>query len=195
MEKSQKSLGWDYKISPNRAKAKNKNWKQSLVPRHRKAWRHTQETRLAGPPSCPHFAHTHTTMVLSPPPGQPRPQKAQQQVRKFFLKEAKTQKEEIPGTESQPSAPLVIHSSTHPDPQIRWGSKTAAAAATLASLLVQQCLGGASAPFAEAAAPRLSPLRIRPSSSRHCFCPEQIDTASARTGTKKGGPSPGMRRF
>lgn len=150
----------------------------------------------------PHlFTFAHNMVVGQPwychhPLANPGPSRLNSECLSFFLKEAKIQEEKMRGTESQPSAPdSLIHSSTHPDPQIRWGSKTAAAAAKVASLPVQQCLGGASAPFAEAAAPRLSPLRIRPSSSRHCFCPEQTDTASARIGTKKGGPNPRMRSF
>lgn len=73
---------------------------------------------------------------------------------------------------SNPSIPLL---------QIIWGSKTAAA-----SFPMEQCLGGASSPFTRAAAPRLSPLRTRPSSSRHCFL-HRPDTAPARTGMKRRG--------
>ena len=53
MEKSQKSLGCDYKIPQNRSKAKNKigRSKQHFVPRRRKTLEHTQETRLAVPQS------------------------------------------------------------------------------------------------------------------------------------------------
>lgn len=90
---------------------------------------------------------------------------------------------------NQPTVPdLLIHSPTHPSPslKIRWGSKTAAAA-LVASLPTEQCLGGASTPFTGAAAPSLSPLRTRPSSSRHCFLP-RTDTAPARTRMRKRRP-------
>lgn len=69
-------------------------------------------------------------------------------------------------------------------PVIGWGSRTGAAAVTLVPLPVEQGQGGASPRCTQAAAPRLSPLRTRPSSSRHCLCPEQTDAAPASTGMR-----------
>lgn len=83
---------------------------------------------------------------------------------------------------------LLIHSPIHPPPpppQIRRGSTTAAAV-LVAYLPMEQCLGGASTLFAGAAAPRLSPLRTRPSSSRHCFLPEQTPPPQGSERAKGG---------
>lgn len=91
--------------------------------------------------------------------------------------------------ESQPTDPdLLIHSPTHPlPPHIRLGgSKTAATARSFPSL-GEQCLGGATSPSTRAAAPRSSPRRTRPSSSRHCFLP-RTDPAPARTGIRRRRP-------
>lgn len=84
-----------------------------------------------------------------------------------------------PPSPSLPFIQLSIHK-----PLIRWGSRTGAAAVTLAPLPTEQGPGGASPRCTQAAAPRFSPLRTRPSSSRHCFCPEQTDAAPAGTGMR-----------
>lgn len=176
MEKSQKSLACDYNIYQNRSKAKNKIWKEQAI---------TLFPDIAKPWSTPKrpawlFPNLSTPAVLSPSPGRPTPaQKAgsaagrgtNSQIQANALQECWSENPPTP----PPTPDSLNHSSFHPSPhpQIRWGFQTAAAA-LVASLPMEQRLGGASSPFTGAAAPRLSPLRPQPSSSRHCFCPEQI---------------------
>lgn len=104
MEKSQKSLGCDYKISQNRSKAKNKIWKEqaiTLFPDLAKSWSTPKRPAWQLP-------KLSTPAALSPSPGQLQPLKAgsaseqYQFKKKEKKKRAKAQKKELRWTESQP---------------------------------------------------------------------------------------------
>lgn len=104
MEKSQKSLGCDYKVSQNRSKAKNKIWKEqaiTLFPDLAKSWSTPKRPAWQLP-------KLSTPATLSPSPGQLQPFKAgsaseqYQFKKKEKKKRAKAQKKELRWTESQP---------------------------------------------------------------------------------------------
>lgn len=147
-----------------------------MVPRQLKAWEHIQETCLAAPPFP---TLSPLPPVLSPSSGPLEPCEGGSTA----IPPNGFKRKQGTGLGAHHPPPMLpfIQFSTH-TPLIGWGPKTGAAAVTLALLPVEQGPGGASPRCTEAAAPRLSPQRIRPSSSRHCFCPEQTDAAPASTG-------------